>query len=175
MVASDRTVVAPALAVVPGLHTDVLAYIALGGNVGDAQATVRWAVAQIAALPQTRLQAQSSLYLSAPMDATGPDYVNAVISVATGLNAPELLSSLQQIETQAGRERPFKNAPRTLDLDLLLYGSARLQSSHLIVPHPRMYERAFVLLPLAEIAPGQVSATQLEKVQGQSIKRLPSD
>jgi len=161
----------------PGLslQPQVLAYIALGGNLGDAQASVRWAMAQIAALPQTRQLARSSLYLSAPMDATGPDFVNAVLAVDTRLSAPELLARLQHIETQAGRQRPYQNAPRTLDLDLLLYGSARIQSPHLVVPHPRMCERAFVLLPLAEIAPELVTATQLEGVQGQSIQRLASE
>lgn len=161
----------------PGLSVQpqVLAYIALGGNLGDAQASVRWAMAQIAALPQTRQLARSSLYLSAPMDATGPDFVNAVLAVDTRLSAPELLARLQHIETQAGRQRPYQNAPRTLDLDLLLYGSARIQSPHLVVPHPRMCERAFVLLPLAEIAPELVTATQLEAMQGQRIQRLMSE
>lgn len=157
------------------MRPQVRAYIALGGNLGDTQATVGAAVAQIAALPQTRLQAQSSLYLSAPIGATGPDYVNAVIAVDTQLNAAELLLALQQIEVHAGRERPYQNAPRTLDLDLLLYGNASIQSPHLTVPHPRMSERAFVLLPLAEIAPELVTATQLEGVQGQSILRLPPE
>ena len=157
------------------MQPPVLAYIALGGNLGDAQATVRWAMAQIAALPQTRQRARSSLYLSAPMDATGPDYVNAVLAVDTQLLAPELLAVLQHIETQAGRQRPYQNAPRTLDLDLLLYGSGRIQSPHLVVPHPRMCERAFMLLPLAEIAPNLVTATQLEGVRGQRIQRLTAD
>lgn len=153
----------------------VRVYIGLGANLGEAQTTVRAAMAQIAALPQTRLVAQSSLYLSAPMDATGPDYVNAVMAVDTQLNAPDMLLNLEQIETRAGRERPYQNAPRTLDLDLLLYGSASIHSPRLVVPHPRMFDRAFVLLPLAEIAPDKVSAAQLDEVGGQSIKRLPPD
>ncbi len=153
----------------------VLAYIALGGNLGDAKATLRSALAQVAGLAQTRLAACSSFYSSAPVDAIGPDYVNAVMAVDTGLNAVELLSGLQQIEALAGRERPYLNAPRTLDLDLLLYGHASMESAHLVVPHPRMWERAFVLVPLAEIAPDQVSAAQLAAVRGQSITRLPAD
>lgn len=161
----------------PGLdlHAEVVAYIALGGNLGQARATVRSAMEQIAALPQTRLRARSSLYSSAPIDATGPDFINAVMAVDTRLTAPELLSRLQQIETLAGRERPYLNAPRTLDLDLLLYGNASIYSPRLVVPHPRMLDRAFVLLPLADIAPHLVTATQLDAVQGQSIERLPPD
>lgn len=176
-----QSVVMGSSAAMPGptprldLHAQVSAYIALGGNLGQAKATVRSAMDQIAALPQTRLLARSSLYRSAPIDATGPDFINAVMAVDTRLTAPELLSRLQQIETLAGRERPYLNAPRTLDLDLLLYGNASIQSPYLTVPHPRMGERAFVLLPLAEIAPELVSATQLEGVQGQSIERLLAD
>ena len=92
--------------------------------------------------------------------------------VATTLHAPALLAALQQIELAAGRERPYRNAPRTLDLDILLYGDASIHSPHLQVPHPRMGERAFVLVPLAEIAPVRVSAAQLAAVQGQAITRL---
>ncbi len=157
------------------VRTEVQAYIGLGGNLGDAAVCVRSAMAQIAALPLTRLLAQSSLYRSAPMEATGPDFVNAVVAVTTSLNAPELLQKLQHIETLAGRARPYRNAPRTLDLDLLLYGAACIESLQLVVPHPRMLDRAFVLLPLAEIAPGQVSAAQLAAVAAQSIERLPVD
>ncbi|MDI1245300.1 MAG: 2-amino-4-hydroxy-6-hydroxymethyldihydropteridine diphosphokinase [Rhodoferax sp.] len=151
---------------------EVLAYLALGANLGDAQATLRAATVSIAALPATRLVAASSLYRTAPLESTGPDYLNAVMAVATRLNAPELLECLQQIENLAGRERPYRNAPRTLDLDLLLYGHASIDSPALQVPHPRMFERAFVLLPLAEIAPDQVRAEQLGAVAGQVIERL---
>ena len=158
-----------------GLRAEVPAYIALGGNLGNAQACVRAAMDQIAALPLTRLLVRSSLYRSAPIDATGPDFVNAVVGVNTRLNAPELLQKLQCIETLAGRARPYRNAPRTLDLDLLLYGEASLDGPHLVVPHPRMLERAFVLLPLAEIAPDRVSAAQLAAVSAQLIERLPPD
>lgn len=155
-----------------GVRTEVLAYIALGANLGEAQAAVRSAIDQVAALPQTRLVAKSSLYRTAPIDASGPDFVNAVIGVQTRLNAHELLLKLQHIETLAGRERPYLNAPRTLDLDVLLYGDGQIESTHLVVPHPRLRQRAFVLLPLAEIAPGRVSAAQLAAVAAQRIERL---
>ena len=158
-----------------GVRAEVLAYIALGGNLGDAQAAVRSAIEQIATLPQTRLVARSSLYRTAPIAATGPDFVNAVIAVQTRLNAHELLLKLQQIETLAGRQRPFLNAPRTLDLDVLFFGQSRIESPHLVVPHPRMFQRAFVLLPLAEIAPERVSAVELAAIAGQRIDCLPSD
>lgn len=157
------------------VRAEVLAYIALGGNLGDAQAAVRSAVNQIAALPQTRLVAKSSLYRSAPLGASGPDFVNAVMAVHTRLNAHELLLKLQHIETLAGRARPYLNAPRTLDLDLLLYGQASIDSPRLVVPHPRMWQRAFVLLPLAEIAPERVNPVQLTAVATQRIERLPPD
>jgi 2-amino-4-hydroxy-6-hydroxymethyldihydropteridine diphosphokinase len=153
-------------------RAEVLAYLALGANLGDAQAALRDATQNIAALPTTRIVATSSLYRTAPIDATGPDYLNAVIAVATRLNAPELLVQLQQIENQAGRERPYHHAPRTLDLDILLYGEARVSSPTLQVPHPRMADRAFVLVPLAEIAPDRVKPEQLSAVGAQLIERL---
>ena len=123
-------------------------------------------------LPDTRLEARSHLYRSAPVDAQGPDFINAVAAVSTRLTAPDLLLALQQLEQRAGRERPYRNAPRTLDLDLLLYGDARIDSPSLTVPHPRMMERAFVLIPLAEIAPDLVPAAALAAVAGQRIERL---
>jgi 2-amino-4-hydroxy-6-hydroxymethyldihydropteridine diphosphokinase len=152
-------------------RAEVLAYLALGANLGDAQAALRDATQNIAALPTTRLVATSSLYRTAPIESTGPDYFNAVIAVATRLAAPELLRHLQQIERQAGRERPYRNAPRTLDLDILLYGEASISSALLHIPHPRMWQRAFVLVPLAEIAPAAVSPGQLAAVATQDIER----
>ena len=149
------------------------AYIALGGNLGDAAATVRRAFAALAALPQTRLLAASSLYRSAPVDASGPDFINAAASVATSLTPLQLLDALQAIETAEGRQRPWRNAPRTLDLDLLLYGQQRLDTPRLTLPHPRMLQRAFVLWPLAEIAPARVPPEALAAVAGQAIERLP--
>jgi 2-amino-4-hydroxy-6-hydroxymethyldihydropteridine diphosphokinase len=131
-------------------------------------------------LPLTQVRQTSGFYKTAPLNtdsgseapATGPDYVNAVVALQTRLTAPALLAELQQIERLAGRERPYRNAPRTLDLDLLLYGSARIDSASLTVPHPRMMQRAFVLVPLAEVAPGLVSAEQLKAVEHQAIERL---
>jgi 2-amino-4-hydroxy-6-hydroxymethyldihydropteridine diphosphokinase len=150
----------------------VIAYVALGANLGEAAAVVASAIDALNRLPDTRLEARSHLYRSAPVDAQGPDFINAVAAVSTRLTAPDLLLALQQLEQRAGRERPFRNAPRTLDLDLLLYGDARIDSPSLTVPHPRMMERAFVLIPLAEIAPDLVPAAALVAVAGQRIERL---
>ena len=154
------------------MRESVVATIGLGANLGDAPATVRAAVAAIAALPHTELLHASRLYASAPIDSSGPDYVNAVAQISTRLSAPALLAQLQAIEAAAGRERPYRNAPRTLDLDVLLYGDARISSPTLTVPHPRMQQRAFVLLPLAEIAPASVSAEALAAVQDQTVRVL---
>jgi 2-amino-4-hydroxy-6-hydroxymethyldihydropteridine diphosphokinase len=129
-------------------------------------------MASIAALEGVSLVAQSALYRSAPIDSSGPDYVNAVVQLQTTLTAPELLAQLQTIEQGAGRERPYRNAPRTLDLDILLFGDASIQSESLTVPHPRMWQRAFVLLPLAEIAPALVSTALLDSVKDQALVRL---
>lgn len=149
------------------------AYIALGANLGDARATVLRAMDDIGAISGTTLIRRSSLYRTAPIDSAGPDYINAVVEVSTGLSPQELLAELQQLEQAAGRERPCRNAPRTLDLDILLYGDARVDSPTLVIPHPRMTQRAFVLVPLAEIAPARVTAAQLQAVRGQAITRLP--
>ena len=153
-------------------QTPVTAYIALGANLGDPQATILKAVNDLALIHGVSLVKRSSMYQTAPLDAGGPDYVNAVVELQTILTAPALLAQLQALEQAAGRQRPFRNAPRTLDLDLLTYGDARIQSEALTIPHPRMGERAFVLVPLAEIAPQAVSAAQLLAVQSQCIKRL---
>ena len=150
----------------------VTAYIALGANLGDARATVRAALAALDGLPQTHLLRASGLYRTAPWEASGPDFINAVAAVETGLDAHELLRALQALELQAGRERPYRNAPRTLDLDLLLHGAAIIDTPELIVPHPRLRERAFVLVPLAEIAPALVTADELQAVADQAIERL---
>ena len=150
----------------------VTACIALGGNLGDARRTVAAAIEEIGRLPMTRLAARSSLYRSAPVDSSGPDYINAVVAVQTQLPPDGLLAALQALEAAAGRERPWRNAPRTLDLDILLYGDHRIASETLTVPHPRMFERAFVLVPLAEIAPERVTPAQLQAVAGQDLQRL---
>lgn len=154
------------------LREPVRAYIGLGANLGDPAAMVRSAIARLATLPHTTLVAVSHLYRSTPVDSGGPDYVNAVAALDTRLTAPALLAGLQAQEQQAGRDRPYRNAPRTLDLDLLLFGSAHISSPALTVPHPRMAGRAFVLLPLAEIAPDVVPAAWLRAVDGQGVWRL---
>lgn len=132
------------------------AWIGLGANLGDALSTLQAALADLAALPRTRLRAASSIYRSAPIDAAGPDYLNGVARIDTSLEAQDLLVRLQDIERRHGRERPYPNAPRTLDLDLLLFGDERIDTPSLTVPHPRLHRRAFVLVPLAELAPGLV-------------------
>lgn len=156
------------------MRAPVTAYVALGANLGDARAAVLQAVQGIASLPSTSLVRRSSLYRTAPVDSTGPDYINAVVEVATGLNPQRLLLELQKLEQAAGRERPYPNASRTLDLDILLYGDARVDSPTLCIPHPRMLARAFVLVPLAEIAPSRVGSDQLQAVSDQPVQ-LVSD
>jgi len=150
----------------------VTAYVALGANLGDAQAALRQALHDLGELPRTQLVRSSSLYRSAPVESSGPDYVNAVAELSTALGPYELLSELQGLEQAAGRERPWRNAPRTLDLDILRYADLVLDDPVLTLPHPRMLERAFVLQPLAEIAPALVSAEQLLKVEKQVISRM---
>ena len=150
----------------------VTAFIALGANLGAARATVLQAMHDIDALPATTLVRRSSLYRTAPLQSTGPDYINAVVEVVTSLGPSDLLLALQQLERAAGRERPYLNAPRTLDLDILLYGDESIASPTLVIPHPRMMARAFVLAPLAEIAPSKVSADDLQAVSEQFVTRL---
>ena len=153
----------------------VTALVALGANLGQARASVLAAFDALDKLPDTQLTARSRLYRTAPHEASGPDFINAVARLETRLSAPALLDALQAIENAAGRERPFPNAPRTLDLDLLLYGDARIDSPRLTVPHPRMLSRAFALHPLADVAPERVAAAELQAVQDQPIAPLPED
>lgn len=150
---------------------ETTAFVGLGANLGEREAALRNALAGIGALPGTRVLRVSSLYRSAPVDAGGPDYLNAVAEIATSLEPFALLQHLQALERAAGRERPYRNAPRTLDLDVLLYGDLQLETATLTVPHPRMQERAFVLLPLAELAPVRVLPQWLAGVEGQAIER----
>lgn len=156
----------------------MIAFVGIGANLGDARANVKDALGRLAVLPGASLEQASSLYRSAPIDSSGDDYINAVARVNTGLSAHELLAALHGIELAHGRERPYRNAPRTLDLDLLLYGEESIHSATLTVPHPRMHERAFVLAPLLEIAPGIVipglgpAAGFLPRVADQAIERL---
>ena len=149
-----------------------MACVAFGANLGDAVATVQQALRAVASLPQTQLVSASSLYRSAPYEAQGPDFINAVALVQTQLTPLELLHALQALELQSGRERPYINAPRTLDLDVIFYGDVLLTTPELTLPHPRWHERAFVLQPLAEIWPERVSAAQLAAVQDQDIHRM---
>ena len=153
---------------------EVSVYVGLGANLGDAQQAVQNASADLANLPLTQLVVCSSLYQSSPVDAQGPDFVNAVVHLKTRLNAIDLLHACQAIESRAGRERPYRNAPRTLDIDILLFGEANVISAELILPHPRMKDRAFVLVPLNEIAPQWVIASDLQKVKGQAVRLVPS-
>lgn len=130
------------------------AWVGLGSNLGDSAATVRAGVRALAALPATTIGPSSSLYRSAPVGVLDqPDFCNAVAGVDTALSPLALLAGLQQIEQHYGRVRTRRWGPRTLDLDLLLYGDRRVEETTLTVPHPRLHERAFVLLPLAELAP----------------------
>jgi 2-amino-4-hydroxy-6-hydroxymethyldihydropteridine diphosphokinase len=131
----------------------MIAYIGIGANLGDARANVLDAIERIGRMPQSTLLASSSLYRTAPIDSSGDDYVNAVAKIDTTLAPAPLLDALHAIELAHGRERPYRNAPRTLDLDILLYGDQLVDQPHLHIPHPRMMDRAFVLAPLLEIAP----------------------
>jgi 2-amino-4-hydroxy-6-hydroxymethyldihydropteridine diphosphokinase len=148
------------------------AFVAIGANLGDACATVLRAMSDLDELPETRVTARSSLYRSAPVDASGPDFINAVVELDTELGPQALLNELQRLEIGAGRERPFRNAPRTLDLDLLCFGKTVMNTASLTLPHPRMTQRAFVLVPLAEIAPDRVTMAQIQGVADQRIERL---
>ena len=160
---------------------DVEAFIALGANLGDGAATLRAAADAIGTLPLTRVAARSSLYRSAPQLASGPDYWNAVVLVRTAQSPDALLDALLRIETAMGRERPVgeRNAPRTLDLDLLLYGTLQRKTARLTLPHPRLTQRAFVLAPLAEVWPEgtldgiAVGALAAQRIaEGQRIDKL---
>jgi 2-amino-4-hydroxy-6-hydroxymethyldihydropteridine diphosphokinase len=134
-----------------------LAYVGLGANLGEPRQQLLAALEDLGRIPQTRVAARSSLYRSAPIGYPDqPDYVNAVARLETGLRPEELFARLQEIERGHGRKRSFRNAPRSLDLDLLLYGGERIDTPALTVPHARMHERAFVLVPLLELDPGAV-------------------
>ena len=150
----------------------VTTYIALGANLGDAVSTVSRAMDSIHALPHTKVVQRSALYLTTPVDSDGPDYVNAVVEVLTSFSAPHLLEQLHNLEQAKGRKRPYRNAPRSLDLDILLYGGGHINSPALEVPHPRMWQRAFVVRPLAEIAAHLVSPKQLRAVRDQVVEKL---
>jgi 2-amino-4-hydroxy-6-hydroxymethyldihydropteridine diphosphokinase len=156
----------------------VEAFIGIGANLGDARANALDAVERLRRVPGVMVTAVSSLYRTAPIDSSGDDYINAVARVDTSLDAQALLQALFAIEQEHGRERPYRNAPRTLDLDLLLYGAAVIDTPALAVPHPRMTQRAFVLAPLLEIAPDAVvpglgaAASFTPGVADQRIERI---
>ncbi|MEO6975852.1 MAG: 2-amino-4-hydroxy-6-hydroxymethyldihydropteridine diphosphokinase [Gallionella sp.] len=162
-----------------------IAFIGLGSNLEDPHNQLQRAFVDLDELPQTRLTARSSLYRSAPLDCPDlpdlqiqPDFVNAVAKIETDLTPQALLKALLQIEHQHGRERTYRNAPRTLDMDVLLYGDVQLHEHGLTIPHPQMHRRAFVLQPLLEISPdisipGVGKAEQaLEKCQDQVLDRI---
>ncbi|MBC7502303.1 MAG: 2-amino-4-hydroxy-6-hydroxymethyldihydropteridine diphosphokinase [Herminiimonas sp.] len=156
----------------------VAAYIGIGANLGDARAQVLRTLTLLEHLPDSRLHARSSLFRTAPVDAGGDDYINAVACLQTGLAAQALLEQLQAIELACGRERPYVNAPRTLDLDILLYGSGAIATATLTVPHPRLTQRAFALIPLLQLdpfvmIPGHGAAHEfVPGVAGQMIEKL---
>jgi 2-amino-4-hydroxy-6-hydroxymethyldihydropteridine diphosphokinase len=130
------------------------AYVGIGSNIGEPRRQLQAAIEELKKLPDSAVVLASGLYRSAPLGyANQPDFLNAVVQIDTRLSPEALLDRLREIEDRHGRERPFPGAPRTLDLDLLLYGDRTIDTPRLKVPHPRMHERAFVLKPLAEIAP----------------------
>lgn len=132
-------------------------FIGLGANIGDPLAQIRRALSILAAMPRTRLLRQSSLYRNPPVGYLDqPEFVNAVAEIETRLTPRDLLDRLLALERAHGRVRDYPNAPRTLDLDILLYGEREMHEPGLTIPHPRMLERAFVLVPLAEIAPDAI-------------------
>lgn len=157
-------------------------FIGLGGNLGAPEQALVGAVKELIVDKASSAWKISALYLSAPIDSSGPDYVNAVLKLRTKLDAQTLLRRLLKIENDFGRIRPLgvHNAPRTLDLDLLLYGNLQIKTKDLIVPHPRMHERAFVLKPLVEIAPNIVipgiglAKEKLTEVDFQKIEKIKS-
>jgi 2-amino-4-hydroxy-6-hydroxymethyldihydropteridine diphosphokinase len=159
---------------------NVIATVGLGANLNDPAAQVAYALTELGRLPATRLLACSALYASAPVGYVDqPDFINAVAQIETSLAPRALLVALLDIEHRQGRERSFRNAPRTLDLDLLLYGNAHFHEDGLSLPHPRMVERAFVLRPLLEIAPDCVipgygrAASWLDSVADQTVSVIP--
>jgi 2-amino-4-hydroxy-6-hydroxymethyldihydropteridine diphosphokinase len=168
------------------LTTAARAFVGLGANLagthGGPQATLAAAVEALAGLPQTSRQAVSRVYVSDPVEAAGPPFYNQVAELHSRLAPAALLDALQAIEADAGRERPYRNAPRTLDLDLLMVGDLRMQTPRLTLPHPRMHERLFVLMPLCELdaalwIPGRGTVSDcLAAVQAtQSQRCAPAD
>ena len=167
----------------PDLEADrpaATAFVGVGANLGDARRSVVEALAALGRLPGCTLRRASALYRSAPVDAVGPDFINAVAELHTTLSPLALLLALQAVEQAFGRERPYLNAPRTLDLDLLLHGAAVRHAPVLTLPHPRLHLRAFVLRPLLDLAPGLAApglgplADWLPGTARQTLEKLPS-
>ena len=150
----------------------VRAFIGLGANAGDPLTQIEQAMAALMSLPATVGLQRSRLYRTAPWQAQGPDFINAMVQLDTQLSAPELWVQMQRIEQAAGRIRPFHHAPRTLDLDLIFYGQAVINSPALVLPHPRWRERAFVLRPLSDLAPERILASDWASVEDQDITPL---
>jgi 2-amino-4-hydroxy-6-hydroxymethyldihydropteridine diphosphokinase len=155
-----------------------LVTLGLGSNLGDAYLHLQTAIKNIIQLPNTSLHQCSAFFQSAPIDAQGNDFINAVIQIHTTLTPLTLLTKLQDIEHQAGRTRPYRNAPRTLDIDILLIDQEIIDTPALQVPHPRMLERAFVLIPLLEMMPhiihpivGELSSS-IQKLSHQRLHRI---
>ncbi|WP_062195988.1 2-amino-4-hydroxy-6-hydroxymethyldihydropteridine diphosphokinase [Caldimonas taiwanensis] len=154
------------------------AYVGLGANLGDPLDSLRRAAAALRARAGVSGWAASPIYRTRPLDADGPDYLNAVVAFDTAETPQSLLHALQALERAHGRQRPYRNAPRTLDLDLLLIDALQLEQPELVLPHPRMHERAFVLAPLADLAPGLVIPGRgevrllLASLPDQGIERL---
>ena len=156
-----------------------VAYVGIGSNLDDPRTQVLEAFEDLDKLPHTRVVSRSSLYRTAPVGhATQPDFINAVAQLETGLPAERLLDELQEIEARHGRRRSFANAPRTLDLDVLLFGNVELDTPGLRIPHPRMHQRAFVLQPLVEISPDAAipgrgpAKALLDSCNSQKIERI---
>jgi 2-amino-4-hydroxy-6-hydroxymethyldihydropteridine diphosphokinase len=153
------------------------AFVGLGANLGDAARAVGEALAEIAAVPGVTVVAVSPRYRTAPVDAGGPDFCNAVAELRASIEPAALLEAMLAIERRHGRQRPFRNAPRTIDLDLLLFGTRVLDTPRLVLPHPRMHLRAFVLRPLLDLAPEVTipglgpAASWLAGAAGQGIRR----
>ena len=155
-------------------------FVGLGANLGNPRAALAAAFDDLAALPSTTLLARSGLYRSAPVDALGPDFLNAVAELRTGMEPLALLRAMRAIERRHGRQRSHRNAPRTLDLDLLIFGTRHIDTPELVLPHPRLCERAFALAPMADLAPdlelGGVALREwLARAAGQRVERLEEE
>ena len=161
------------------MNPPVTAVVALGSNLDDPEAHVRRAFADLARLPETWVAARSALYRTAPVGhAEQPSFVNACAKMETRLSARALLDHLLAIEREHGRTRTVPNGPRTLDLDIVLYGGATIEEAGLSVPHPRAHERAFVLAPLVDVWPEAVipgkgaARALLDKAESAGVERL---